>query len=239
VSARPTRSDAERERRWGRIQAISGLLFGIFAALHLVNQMLAPAGPETYDTVQRAIRPFYQNPLIELGVVILPLGVHVVAGFRRLWLRGFRGRGGGWRMRLHRITGAYLLLVIFGHVVATRGPSLILDIYPEFAGVAFSLMWMPWIFYGYYAMLSFSGIYHGANGLLLATRSLGWRKGPATPGRLGFWLPVGSATALLWLAILAFGGQLFPIPDPSESQAALLVQELTGTTPPTRAHPQP
>jgi hypothetical protein len=58
---------AARERRWGRIQAASGLVFAAFAGLHLLNQWLAPLGPAVYDGFQAAARRVYQQPALELG----------------------------------------------------------------------------------------------------------------------------------------------------------------------------
>ena len=90
------RTAALRERRWGRIQAASGLVFLLFAALHLVNQWLALLGPEVYDGFQSRARGLYQHPALELTFVMGPLVVHVVAALRRMRLRGLRGRGGSW-----------------------------------------------------------------------------------------------------------------------------------------------
>ena len=153
------RAAALRERRWGRIQAASGLVFLLFAALHLVNQWLALLGPEVYDGFQSQTRGFYQNPALELTLVMGPLVVHVVAALRRMRLRGVRGRGGSWRMRLHRATGYFLLLVIFGHVAAVRGPSLLLGFFPGFEGISLSLHWMPGYFYVYYALFGASALF--------------------------------------------------------------------------------
>ncbi len=223
-----TPSHGPRERSWARVQALSGLVFLTFAGLHLTNQMLAAAGPDTYNGFQRSLRLLYQQPLVELSVVAVPLLVHVVAGVRRMLLRGVRGRGGSGRMRLHRLTGYFLLLVIFGHIAAVRGPSLILGIFPEFEGIAFSLWWIPAYFYVYYALLGFAGLYHGANGALLALRALGLRSGPAVVKGWPFWLPVGAATVLLVLGILGFGGHLFEIADPTISEYAGMWHEQFG-----------
>ena len=223
-----TRGDPSRERRWARTQAVSGLVFLTFAGLHLTNQMLATAGPDVYNAFQRVVRLLYQHPLIELSVVAGALSVHVVAGVRRMLLRGVRGRGGSARMRLHRLTGYFLLLVIFGHVAAVRGPSLILGIFPEFEGVAFSLWWMPGYFYVYYSLLAFTGLYHGANGTLLALQALGLRSGPAVVRGWPFWIPVGAATGLLVLGILGFGGRLFEIANPTTNEYAGMWHEHFG-----------
>ncbi len=223
-----TRGDSPRERRWAQLQAFSGLVFLFFAGLHLTNQMLAAIGPDVYNGFQRALRLVYQHPLIEISVVAGALAVHVVAGVRRMLLRGVRGRGGGARMGLHRLTGYFLLLVIFGHIAAVRGPSLVLGIFPEFEGIAFSLWWIPAYFYVYYPLLAFAGLYHGVNGALLALRMLGLRSGPAVVRGWPFWAPVGAATGLLLLGILGFGGHLFETPDPTANEYADMWHEHFG-----------
>ena len=229
------RTSAARERRWARIQAASGLAFGVFAAVHLANQWLAPLGPEAYDGFQSAARAVYQQPAVEIAAVGLPLLVHVVAGLRRMRLRGLRGRGGSWRMRLHRVTGYALLAVIFGHVLAVRGPSLVYGFFPGFAGVSFSLWWMPGWFYVYYTLFAASALYHGVNGALLALHALGLRGDTSIPGgRFGLWAPVGLGSALVVLGLLAFGGRLFPIADPTRNAYAQMWQGFGVELPPAR-----
>jgi succinate dehydrogenase/fumarate reductase cytochrome b subunit len=215
------RRDAARERRWGRVQAASGLAFGVFTAVHLVNQWLAPLGSEAYDGFQAAARAVYQQPAVEIGLVALPLLVHVAAGVRRVRLRGIRGRSGGWRMRLHRLSGYALLAVIFGHVVATRGPSLALGFHPGFAGISFSLWWLPAFFFVYYTLFGAAALTHGISGTLLALRSLGLRRDASLPGGgKGLLVPVAAGTALVVVALLAFAGRLFPIADPTQNPYA-------------------
>ncbi len=143
-------ADVASERRLARVQAVSGLLFLAFVAVHLVNLMLAARSPAAYNGFQRALRPLYQFPPLELGLVAAPLLVHVVAGVRRL-RRGPAPRG--WRARLHRWSGVFLLVVLFGHIAAVRGSSLVFGVYPEFEGLVLSLWLAPRVFYPYYAVL--------------------------------------------------------------------------------------
>jgi succinate dehydrogenase/fumarate reductase cytochrome b subunit len=214
-------SDAERERRWGRIQAASGLVFVAFLLVHLVNQGLALLGPEVYDGFQAEARRFYQHPALEPTLVLLPLVVHVVSALRRMRLAGVFGRSRTLRMRLHRASGYFLLLVTFGHIVAVRGPSLGLDFHPGFAGVSFSLWWIPAFFYPYYALFVVSALYHGLNGTWLALHALGLRRGASLPGGRPFLFgPVAAGSLVLILALLALGGQLFQIADPRDNDYA-------------------
>jgi hypothetical protein len=151
------RAHAARERRWGRVQAASGLAFGAFAAVHLVNQWLAPLGPAGYD----------------------------------------------------------------GFQAAARGPSLALGFHPGFAGISFSLWWLPGVFFVYYTLFAAAALGHGINGALLALHTLGVRRDASLPGgSRGLLVPVAAGTALVVLALLAFGGRLFPIADPTQNPYA-------------------
>ncbi len=220
------RDEAVSEARWRRAQAISGLLFLAFTALHVLNTMLAGWSAEAYDGFQRATRVVYQNPLVELGLIFAPLVVHVAAAVRRMWRDGVRRRGGSFRARLHRVTGYFLLAVIFGHISAVRGPSLLGDVYLEFGGVSFSIWMLPWVFYPYYALLTSAAIFHGVNGALLACARLRVHVPSVLRGGPGFWVPVGAATALGLIGLLGLGGVLYDIVDPSRSEFARMWEEL-------------
>ena len=203
-----------------KIQAGSGAVFSIFVILHLANTMAAATGAGAYDAFQERFRSFYQNPALELTGLAVPLAVHVVAALSRYRLFDFRFRQKSVRGKLHAITGLYLLTAIFGHVLATRGPSLFYDFHPGNAGLSFSLWWKPLLFYPYYVVFSCSALYHTANGLLLAAAAWGWRvpgffrRGP------GFYVPVGLGVLGLILGVLALGGLLYEIPDPTDNDYA-------------------
>jgi len=220
---------ASRERRWGRVQAASGLVFAGFALVHLVNQWLGALGPEAYDGFQGAARSIYQHPLAEPALVVAPLVAHVVAALRRMRRAGVFGRGGTLRMRLHRVTGYFLLVVVFGHVLAVRGPSLVFDVFPGFAGVSFSFWWMSAWFYPYYTLFGACALYHGINGIWLALHALGRRRTAGAPGGLrGLLVPTLAGTLVLGLALLALGGKLFPIADPTDNDYARMWERIAG-----------
>ncbi|MFT5151000.1 MAG: succinate dehydrogenase/fumarate reductase cytochrome b subunit [Planctomycetota bacterium] len=137
-------------RRMIRIQAISGLVFGTFLILHLVNTLCASGGQESYDGVIDSVRAYYQWPLTEAGVVGIFGLVHIAIGLRcalarRRSKRAFRAEGGApppvptWSP-IHRVTGWFLLFVIFSHFLATRGPGLMLDQPLDPSYIAFSLI---------------------------------------------------------------------------------------------------
>lgn len=221
------KSKPSRAAQLAKIQAISGLVFSLFVFLHLVNTALAALGPEAYNGFQRAIRPIYQQPLIEVFVVLTPLVVHIVAGVLRVRARpSTRGAKVPPRLRWHRYSGYFLAFFVFGHIAATRLPSLLRDAYPEFMGVAYTFQFAPYYFYPYYVLLALAGLYHMLHGSLLAFGILGvqaprvLRQGP------GFWVPTGASALMVMLGVAGVGGLLFAIPDASAYAYPRVVQEV-------------
>ncbi len=217
-------------KRLMRLQAISGLVFAVFVALHLLNVMVSAFGPGLYDAFQVTVRPLYQNPVIELGVLGTALVVHIVTGILRIRRRP---RSRGWarlplRTRLHRMSAYFLLLVIVGHIAATRAPTLLEGFYVGFAGLSFSMESMPGIFYPYYLALGLCGLFHGGYGSYLALRSLGVSL--PSVSRLGPWItvPMITAAVLVALGVLSFGGHLYAIDDPWSSDFARFFEEYFG-----------
>ncbi len=205
--------------RLARVQAISGLLFSIFALFHLTNTALAVLGPDVYDGYQRAVRGVYQWPLIELALVAT-LVTHVVTGILRIReRRGTRAKP-PLRLRLHRYAAYYLAIFVFGHIAATRIPALLADAPPFFGGVSFSLHYKPWWFYPYYGLLGIAGLYHVFYGVPVALGVLGVRAPRAIRRGAGFWVPVSVGAAIIVTALLGFGGVLYPIDDPFDNDFA-------------------
>lgn len=205
-----------------KIQAASGLLFAVFLAAHLLNTWVAVAGPGAYAALQRMLSFGYQAPVLEwliLGAVLVHAGCAVIR-----WRSERRGRL-PWRARLHRYAGVFLMIFIAGHVTAVRILPAIYGIRPGFEGISFSLTLLPGYFYPYYLLLGVAGTYHGLNGLLLAVGRLGgsWTLPPR-------WLyaSAGAAGVLTLVALLGFGGVLFEVADPWQSDFAELYLRLIG-----------
>lgn len=201
-----TSSDAARERTLTRIQAASGALFAVFLLVHLVNQMVAVAGPAPYDALQGELRRVYQTPMIEVVLVAAPLLVHIVVSVWRMIRRRRAGRPAPRtrRARLQRYTAVVLLVFTFGHIFATRGASLIYGVFPGFDGIAYTMEWFFSYFFPYYLLFSIAGLYHLLNGVALALPRLGLRKPTAArPIVTAAW--IAGAVALL-LGLAGFAG---------------------------------
>jgi len=213
-----------------KLQAVSGLIFATFLLLHLANTWLAALGPAVYDPLQRVLRGIYQFAPIE-AVMLAALATHLATGISRLLIEPKRHLNR--RARWHRYAGFFLLLVIAGHITAVRGASWFYGVYPEFAGLAFSISAVPGYFYPYYYLLALAGLYHGVNGSGIAISRLKPGSVRPLPAR---WLlritltgAVFSATALLGL-----GGWFFPLGNVDDSEFAGLAidiaQEVFGVT---------
>lgn len=217
-----------------KLQAITGLIFATFVAVHLLNTWLAGLGPAAYDGVQVALRQVYQFVFVEV-LILSALLVHVVAGVMRIVKEPKRALT--IRAKVHRYAGFFLMLVILGHILAVRGSSVFFDVYPGFAGLAFSIEFLPGFFYPYYLLLGVAGFYHALNGSSIALQrlrgrlgGLGWRF--VLPQRR---LALASSVAALVMVVssLGFGGVWFDVGDVASSDFTRLAKELLGveTTP--------
>ena len=209
-----------------RAQAISGIALTSFASVHLLNAMLA-AIPGAYDPLQRIVRRAYQSPVIEVLLVFLPLLVHVVAGIRALVKRRTRTTDAPIRTRLHRYAAWYLLLVMTGHVLATRGASLVHGVYPEFVGLQLSIAWLPWFFLPYCAIFGVAGVYHAAHGVPIALGVMKQRLPGVLTRPSTFWAAVVIGALAALLNVSGIAGWLYASDaDPFASDYAQIYRDM-------------
>jgi succinate dehydrogenase/fumarate reductase cytochrome b subunit len=216
------------DAKWMKVQALSGATFAAFLFVHLLNQMFAVFGAQSYDGFQGAARRAYQTPVLEVVLVLAPLLLHVVSALARLWgRRGSVKPPSSWRVKLHRASGYFLLLFFLGHVTATRGGSFFFDTFPGFAGVAFTFKWVPAYFWPYYLLLALSGWYHLVHGLSVALPVLGVKSLNVLHRKPVFLSVVGAGAVGLVVGVLSLGGVFFDVGEPMNSDYARLVLRLT------------
>lgn len=216
------------DSRWLRAQVLSGAVFAAFLFIHLVNQMLAVLGATPYDGAQQAMRRAYQAPVLELALVFVPLAVHLITAIARMVKRPKQDVATlSWRVRLHRYSGRFLLLVIVGHVVATRGASLLYGVFPGFHGLAFTFQWVPAYFWPYYLLLAVCGWYHLVHGLSMAGAMFKLPGVALLQRPPVFRAVVGAGAIALVAGVLALGGVLADVGNPTASEYARLVLRLT------------
>ena len=217
---------AASERALLRVQAASGALFLGFTLLHLANTATASFGHAAYDGYLAGARVVYRQPVVEVLGLLAPLAVHWGAAIVRLRRSGFRRRNRTLRARLHRYTGWFLLVFVWGHVAATRAPGVFAGVDLDAAGLAWTFDWMPSWFYPYYTALALAGLYHGLNGGLVALSVFGVRVPSGLRRGPGFWVPLGVGALALIVGIAGLSGLLFPIGDPSASAYARFIADL-------------
>ena len=224
----PTTKPARRripEKTLIRAQAISGLVFAVFLVLHLANFAVALFGQAAYDAFMRVARYYYRFPLFEIAAVLFAAAVHMWAGITRALRRRRRESARAdvsvtasrppWRTRLHRYSAYYVTFAFFGHVIATRSPSL-LGHHVDYSFINFSMTYAGAFFYPYYTLLALAGLYHMTHGTIAALRIVGLRlpKRLTNPRWRPFWYWTAACGVLCVVAVLAIGGQLYT-PDQS------------------------
>ena len=193
-----------------RLRAAGALLDGERAA-SIVDDMYADGCVPTLRTHE---------------LLLAALAVHLVVGIMRIVTEPKRTLTV--RARLHRYAGFFLALVITGHILAVRGSSWFYDVYPQFAGLAFSIEYVPAYFYPYYFLLGVAGFYHALNGFGIAMGRLGW----AMPISARVLTGANAASiVLMGAALLGLGGYLFDVGVPSDSDFAHLAREIFGVEP--------
>lgn len=208
------------------LQAGSGVLIALFVAIHLLNTWLAALGPRVYDEVQTLLRLGYQFPPLEI-LLMAALLLHMAIGLLRIWREPKRDLSK--RARLHRYAGLFLAIVMAGHIMAVRGASWFFDVYPGFAGLAFTVEALPGYFYPYYFLLGLAGFYHGLNGIGIALSRL---RNEPSPWRLPshhLYRATAAAGILTGAALLAFGGVWTDVGNPAHSDFAQLAYDLLGS----------
>jgi len=92
-------------------------------------------------------------------------------------------------LTFHRWSGIFLMSVITGHVLATRGPIWFFGFTKpvDFAYIAFSLEEYRSVMFPYYVLLSTAGLYHLIYGFVSALGNVNWVPGTIAGKSLKKW----------------------------------------------------
>lgn len=209
-SPAPASHPARPPIKLGPIQAASGAIFALFLTLHLLTAASGALGIESYDGTLGLLRRIYRpHVAVELLVMGASGTIHIAcAVLQMIRRRKIFALKGAWWMRAHRLSGYFLLLVIIGHVLATRiaptlatGPTATGK--ADFSFLAFATLAAPYFFWPYYLMLGVAGSLHLGLGLHLASRVLIRRSAAPAPGTHG-----GPSVARL-VAVFGFTAMVF------------------------------
>lgn len=195
-----------------RAQALTGLVFFLFTALHLVTHSTVVFGQSTHVKILPILRTLYQHPLFEYTVIIASGLIHAGLGVARAVSR--------WRQStgkrplpavVHTLTGLLLVCITPFHFAATRVlPALFWEQKPGFQFVTHSLQRFPFLFYPYYLLFTVAILYHSAYGLVRAMNLVFGARLPA--GSWSQWRLVIVLSAVVAAVVLAgYAGLLYAI----------------------------
>jgi succinate dehydrogenase/fumarate reductase cytochrome b subunit len=161
--------------RLAKVQAVSGLGFAVFLAMHLATTVAAVGGPASYDGILWTVRAIYRpHPVVEFLLIGGSAAVHIACAVLQILRRRKTGPHPRppWRLRLHRWSGYFLMLAIVGHVYATRVMPAIAGGAADFSYLAFSVIAWPYFITPYYFVLGTAGAIHLGLGLGFAAQAL-------------------------------------------------------------------
>jgi succinate dehydrogenase/fumarate reductase cytochrome b subunit len=208
-----------RQRHWAGVQGVSAVIFSFYLLPHLLNAVLAIAGPSHYDEFLTASRFIFHQPAIEIAV-LGSIVLHIIAGWYRNSLNSAaeadaRRREPWTSVRsVHRLTGCVVALLVISHVFATRlrfsAPPLF------FNGIAHAIRRIP-LFAPYLVIFSGCAMIHmlvGYRKAVLQIRAawpeMGCALARMTPTRIPA-LAIVASIAALTAGVLAFSGALYAV----------------------------
>lgn len=207
-----------------KIQAITGALFALFLTPHLLMHILVTHyGEAEYNQTLLFIRKFYQNPIIEVSIILLAV-IHMVSGVISFWNRQSIKSNIKYPMlhNLHKWSGWFIMVVFFGHFVGGRVLPLLYDIKVDFSYISFPLTnkTARKIFLPYYTLLGLTGTIHLLVGLLKAANRLGLYRNTVTlpktksVGALKIWNAVVAVFCILMIVgLMNYMGVFYKIDE--------------------------
>jgi succinate dehydrogenase/fumarate reductase cytochrome b subunit len=198
--------------------AYTGFLLAGFLALHFAINALAMWPGKFQSLVSRNHSLGAWLPVLEVGLIFIPLAIHLAFGLRTLRREKLKygvekhHHGSDLRQWLQRLTAVILLAFVSFHlVVMHRWFCGRFDPHHAFASAS-RAVWQFWsglpagnvanlLFAQIYLLGIVAAVYHVTNGLATAAEVVGWVRTPAAQERL--WRACLCAAPLLLLAGMA------------------------------------
>jgi len=181
--------------------ALTGFLLGGFLVLHLAINALGLWPAKFQEAVNRNHALGGLLPALEIGLIFLPLTIHVAFGLRTLRREKLKygvekhHHGSDLRQWLQRVTAVIMLLFILFHVVTLhRWFGGRFDPQNAFSSASHAI-WQFWhglpaghpgnlVFAQFYLLGIVAAVYHLTNGVATGAEVLGWVSTPAAQQRL-------------------------------------------------------
>lgn len=202
-------SDSRYARR-KRLQIWTGVIpVGLFLLSHLVTNARAIAGAEAFDRAAHAIWRIPGLVAIEVGLIALPMLLHVALGIVLGLAPQAVGDDGGyprpWMKLAQRATGFFLVVYVVFHVSATRLSVARLTGEQHLFDLMARQLSHPGML-AFHALGVMAAAFHFGNGLIGLAGPWGLNLGPrgrSVAGRVGVVASIG-LTLLGLHALLAF-----------------------------------
>ena len=199
-----------RYTRLKRLQVWTGVLpIGLFLLSHLVTNARAIAGAEVFDRAAHALWRIPYLPAIEVGLIALPMLLHVALGVALGLSPQAAGDAAGypraWMLIAQRATGFFLVVYVVFHVSATRLSLARLSGDQDLFALMARQLGNPAVL-AFHAAGVVAAAYHFGNGLVALAGPWGLGTGPrgqALAGRIGLAVTVVLSLVGVW-ALLAF-----------------------------------
>eukprot|EP00760_Papus_ankaliazontas_P021318 PhM_4_TR18672/c0_g1_i2/m.71157 len=198
------------------VQGASALVFSSFAIPHFINLSLGVAGEKTYNRVQKVLRKFYQNPIVE-GTLVASIITHVGAGILRRTRYPTPIHLAPLRTRAHVYSAYFLATVILGHIIGARTHGNL-----DFGGLSYLLQKYPKVTLTYFITHGLMGVTHILLGFPQALALVGIDPPIYSVPAWG----IGAAVGTLTLGVLGMAGKLFTLPDYADHPTAKHIQDM-------------
>ena len=224
---------------WKRIQAASGLTFGVFLILHFASHASLILGWDVGQQSLQNARRIYQNPVIEVTLLLAVL-THMVSNSAVFLMRqdvipkkdgGKAPVAGAAELSRHQFAGYFLVVLLLGHVVSTRISSLMyLDDPSQFDYTIITIMSDLVPFKLYTLKLMFFGMaasWHLIYGTWSAVATLRGRAVAGKPFPFLLKLVAMIANIGVMLSVLSVGGAFYSINRDAKMDVFEKVQVIT------------
>jgi len=200
--------------------AYTGMMLAAFLLLHLTLNALTQWPDKFQDAVKRNHALGGLLPVVELGLIFLPLAIHGAFGLRTLRREKLRfgvekhHHGSDLRQWLQRCSAVIILAFILFHVATLhRWLGGRFDPHNAYASVAHAV-WQFWpnlptnhpanlLIAEFYLLAIAAAVYHVANGIATGAEVLGWVK-TATGQRRLWHICLGGALGLFLAGLTAW-----------------------------------
>lgn len=184
----------------------NAMVLAVFVLAHIVNHLVALAGPRAHVAAMEWLRLAYRQPAVET-VLLASVAFQALSGGRLLLQPGSSRRKGIARWQAY--SGAYLAIFLVIHLSAIAWARLVvgLDTNFYFAAAGLNVAPYPWFFVPYYFLAVLAIFVHGA----FAIGRVAWNRSRAVRPQTVVYVGLAAGAVAASLIIASFCGFVQPV----------------------------